>query len=457
MAKQVKTMQVKSDVSLATTTTELEDTVTFDTSALPNGITYKGLKAVLSFANPINWNKNSTYDALTVVWDEATMASYASKRPVPAGIELDNDIYWLRLADGDAQIEIYRQEVQQLDGRVTVLETEEAKYGDAVYHDVDETPTSGSQNLVTSGGVKTAIDEATKKPIMVVIGDSYSASDYSQGTLWYNYVADRLNMTPKSYAVSSAGLLVANNTLLSQCQKANDDSSFSNDDVEYIFIYEGCNDCRPSMYNINNLRTEQSNVLNYLTSKFPNSNIIIACNTWPNAIYDGTNYDFTLAQQNMNSWISQSNIYTVTAYDSMNYLRTFQENAIFNDAHHPSALGENVIASMFMGIINGGVTAFNGYNETDMSYVIADNNSVTGDIKLYKRNNLLSLIFTNVTYTGQQTIMMNMILPRFQVLLTNTAGTIVGYGLSVGSNAIILYATNGTCTNGHGSVIIPIG
>ena len=119
MAIQTKTMVVKSDTALAETKTTIRDTVTFDTSKLPNGITYKGLKAVLSFADPIQWNKASTYDSLTVVWDDATHASYASKRPVPQNIELTNEFYWFRTADLDAQVEMYRQEVQQFDGRIT--------------------------------------------------------------------------------------------------------------------------------------------------------------------------------------------------------------------------------------------------------------------------------------------------------------------------------------------------
>ena len=113
MSIQTKTMTVKSDTSLAETTTTIRDTVTFDVSNMPNGITYKGLKAVLSFADPIQWNKASTYDALTVVWDDASHGSYASKRRVPANIELTNEFYWLRTADLDAQVEMYRAEVQE--------------------------------------------------------------------------------------------------------------------------------------------------------------------------------------------------------------------------------------------------------------------------------------------------------------------------------------------------------
>lgn len=119
MSIQTKTMVVKSDTALAETKTTIRDTVTFDTSNLPNGITYKGLKAVLSFADPIQWNKASTYDSLTVVWDDAMHASYVSKRPVPQNIELTNEFYWFRTADLDAQVEMYREEVQQFDGRIT--------------------------------------------------------------------------------------------------------------------------------------------------------------------------------------------------------------------------------------------------------------------------------------------------------------------------------------------------
>ena len=119
MAIQTKTMVVKSDTALAETKTTIRDTVTFDVSKMPNGITYKGLKAVLSFADPIQWNKASTYDSLTVVWDDATHASYASKRPVPQNIEVTNEFYWFRTADLDAQVEMYRKEVMEFDGRIT--------------------------------------------------------------------------------------------------------------------------------------------------------------------------------------------------------------------------------------------------------------------------------------------------------------------------------------------------
>lgn len=167
MAIQTKTMTVKSDTALAETTTTIRDTVTFDVSKMPNGITYKGLKAVLSFADPIQWNKASTYDSLTVVWDDATHASYASKRPVPQNIELTNEFYWYRTADLDAQVEMYRQEVKQFDGRITAntqaIATEVARA-----EGVEQTLEQFNQNL----------PNYKKGDTLVIIGDSWCYSGY---------------------------------------------------------------------------------------------------------------------------------------------------------------------------------------------------------------------------------------------------------------------------------------
>lgn len=167
MAIQTKTMVVKSDTALAETKTTIRDTVTFDTSKLPNGITYKGLKAVLSFADPIQWNKASTYDSLTVVWDSATHGSYASKRPVPQNIELTNKFYWHRTADLDAQVEMYRQEVMQFDGRITA-NTQAIASETARAKGAEQTLEQFNQNL----------PNYKKGNTLVIIGDSWCNSGY---------------------------------------------------------------------------------------------------------------------------------------------------------------------------------------------------------------------------------------------------------------------------------------
>ena len=48
----------------------------------------------IHFADPITWNITTQYAPFTIVFDEDHEASYISKRPVPAGITLDNTDFW---------------------------------------------------------------------------------------------------------------------------------------------------------------------------------------------------------------------------------------------------------------------------------------------------------------------------------------------------------------------------
>ena len=226
MAIQTKTMTVKSDTTLAETTTTIRDTVTLDTSKLPNGITYKGLKAVLSFADPIQWNRASTYDSLTVVWDDATHASYASKRPVPQDIDLTNEFYWLRTADLDAQVEMYRREVQEFDGRITA-----------------NTQAIAAETARAEGAEQTLRGDIDEK-IMVVIGDSFGNWEKTGTPYWHEYIKTALGFT-RSIVKSSPGTgLFAPQTpnFRTQLQNAISDTSFNHDNVYAVFIQGGCND-----------------------------------------------------------------------------------------------------------------------------------------------------------------------------------------------------------------------
>ena len=192
MSIQTKTMTVKSDTSLAETTTTIRDTVTFDVSSMPNGITYKGLKAVLSFADPIRWNRASTYDALTIVWDDATHASYASKRRVPQGIELANDFYWLRTADLDAQVEMYRQEVMEFDGRITAN-------ADAI---------AAEKSRAEKAEKALGDDIASRESNVLIIGNSYSVGfdTTSEKHSLRNNLGDTFDHV-SAYGESSAGFV----------------------------------------------------------------------------------------------------------------------------------------------------------------------------------------------------------------------------------------------------------
>ena len=226
MAIQTKTMKVKSDTALAETTTTIRDTVTFDVSKMPNGITYKGLKAVLSFADPIQWNRASTYDSLTVVWDDATHASYASKRPVPQNIELTNEFYWLRTADLDAQVEMYRREVAELNEKVSQNSQGILK---------------NSQDILKNSN---AINDINS-PIVIIYGDSWSDFTESESN-WTNLVAKQLGCIRKNYSKSGATITDIGETTIKTLATEVDESISElnrvSERVKYIFVLMGVND-----------------------------------------------------------------------------------------------------------------------------------------------------------------------------------------------------------------------
>ena len=62
------------------------------------------------------WDKTRTYEPLMVVTYQG--ASYTSRQYVPAGIEITNESYWVLSANYNAQVEAYRKEVQEFDGRI---------------------------------------------------------------------------------------------------------------------------------------------------------------------------------------------------------------------------------------------------------------------------------------------------------------------------------------------------
>ena len=83
---------------------------------------YIGARYVPLFADPLEWNISTAYEALTIVYHQGN--SYTSRQAVPSGIDISNGDYWAITGNYNAQIEQYRREVQAFDERITALETQ---------------------------------------------------------------------------------------------------------------------------------------------------------------------------------------------------------------------------------------------------------------------------------------------------------------------------------------------
>ena len=78
---------------------------------------YIGARYVPLFAEPLDWNSDTVYEALTIVYYAGN--SYTSRQAVPKGIDITNEKYWALTGNYNAQIEAYRKEVKAFDGRIT--------------------------------------------------------------------------------------------------------------------------------------------------------------------------------------------------------------------------------------------------------------------------------------------------------------------------------------------------
>lgn len=121
--------------------------------ALPNR-QYVGARYVPKFSDPISWDINRSYEPLTIV--TYLNNSYTSKLPVPVGVDITNEEYWVVTGNYNAQVEEYRQAVEELKNKFS-----EASIGYPTVADmIDDTKlkvgiyvsTSGYQHINDHGG-----------------------------------------------------------------------------------------------------------------------------------------------------------------------------------------------------------------------------------------------------------------------------------------------------------------
>ena len=160
---------------------------------------YIGARYIPIFADPVEWDIDSTYDTLTMVQHEGE--TFMTRQYVPAGIQLPNtsedeesNDYWVHMSNWNAQVEFYRQEVLAFDGRISTLE------GEIPSSDFDSTNT-----------VKKAIDDLsdilpgsdfdstnTVKKAIDDLSDVLPGSDFDSTNTVKKAIDDTANLLPSS-------------------------------------------------------------------------------------------------------------------------------------------------------------------------------------------------------------------------------------------------------------------
>ena len=141
------------------------------------------------------WDISKQYSRYTIVTD-SNGDGYISLEPVPAGIQIDNTDYWMKLYDFVTALGV-------LDGRVTTLEgTVSNLSGRMTTAEGNITSLQGSINALNTYKANRTRSSFTDRNILFV-GDSYTNGGNISGKKWYETMCDTIN--PGHYYVSTVG------------------------------------------------------------------------------------------------------------------------------------------------------------------------------------------------------------------------------------------------------------
>ena len=174
---------------------------------------YIGARYVPKFANPIAWDSANSYEALEIVTYNNT--SYTSKKPVPVGVAITNNEYWVATGNYNAQVEQYRQEVETLAEKVVVYGARSVKdygaVGDGVTDDTAAIKTaiqavnSEYPILYFPAGTYLVSEDLTLHSNMMVLGDGVNSVVQRAGQddshYWIFSIYNLQNVTVKNIKI----------------------------------------------------------------------------------------------------------------------------------------------------------------------------------------------------------------------------------------------------------------
>lgn len=269
----------------------------------------------VKFATPILHNPSIQYDKFTIVMSDIG-DSYISKIAVPSGVTLDNNTYWQKVADYNAQ-----------------------------FHSLQDTVNSMNSN--------------SRNKVILAIGDSYGLGQTGAGVTsnsMYNVMKNNLNIPNSNFfnmSVGGAGFSTnSTHYYIDQIRNFIRDHISDLDRVTDVIIAGGYNDIGDD--DIDNATTGISACINEIRSAMPHANIYIAMVARVFGYIDSQN-------KNMYGFINTVNAYVngalrngatycinseLVMHDYSKYLGV--------DSIHPSADGHIALGNALAQAINNG-------------------------------------------------------------------------------------------------------
>lgn len=264
------------------------------------------------------WSATVNYEPLSIVTFEGN--SYTSKTFVPAGTPVSNKTYWAATGNYNAQVELYRQEVQQISENVA--------------------------NQLEAYNFKMNYLTPSQRHILF-IGDSFLVDSPN----WATIAASNMQIPTTNYDIIAAGGygIGANRNILSILTAWVEENSSKLSSYTDVITLLGSNDI-----GVPNLPQNVSSYYNYLKAKFPQARLYLGMNGFPRKTSTITLQIITTAKEYHDNWIPLGGFWLPNMSSCL-----MAGNTLKDDAVHPNLTGQTYMGNMLSDILTTGSYSFN--------------------------------------------------------------------------------------------------
>lgn len=334
------------------------------------------------------WDVTKQYTPNTVVSVGDT--GYMSIKPVPAGIDITNTDYWLKVADFAGQVIDLGLRVIALENQMTQVESNistiqgdistingdiESIHGDITdingdidsingnitsinsdITDIHSTDNTQDTNISTINSVL-ADNQIKPARYAIWIGDSYTMAGSLGADVdkrFSTLVSGYLGLTEKNYGVGSCGFIKGNTPYTTQLTNAINDFETNELDknlVKYVFISSCRNDTNYGTRG--EIGTAVRTLVTTINSEFPNAKIVITplLWDWKTIYYNSRLLDYICEIQRA-SYYGNNVIIVDYGYE---WLMGTPDVVLYENGGdvHPTVFGHKIIANHLYSAING--------------------------------------------------------------------------------------------------------
>ena len=320
---------------------------------------YVGARYVPVFANPLEWSDTREYEPLTIVTYQGN--SYTSMQYVPTSISIADTAYWALTGNFNAQVEAYRAEVRAFDDRINANTA--AINANAAEISSNAAAINANAAAINANAAAIAQEKTDRTTnVMLAFGDSYGVDTVSQGPVWCEITAKKLQVTElHNYCVGGATFNTTKEKNFSvQVDKAI--SEIKNPEyVKYVGIVGGTND------GSNSITDAIVALVAKINSAFPNAVIGIGLNASKQDILAYGAKQKRIAALNLNG-----NFNTPVFIDSVVYTQ-LANGCMMDDNIHPTAKGSNRIGTLMTCVLKGAIGSVVATNEAVNPKIISTN------------------------------------------------------------------------------------